>query len=569
MRIEWDVRVTMQDGVELATSVFVPSTTPAPAVLIRSPYGRNGALSTADLAAYARAGYAVVTQDVRGRFESHGSFTPFQTEAGDGAATIDWIAAQPWSSGEVFMTGESYVGATQWLAASTRLAALKAIAPAATAYDYYQRWCYQGGAFQLGFVLMWATAYLATADVPRYLASDGAQPELVGMLMAAADDLDSAYRRLPLTDQPALAQIAPYYHQWLGHPTHDDFWKQIVPLKAIAALEIPSLNIGGWYDVFLGGTLANYVGMRESSSHTGKRPRLMIGPWAHGAVSGEFAEERFGLMGNQASLLMAEQQVAFFDSVRAETQLAPPPVRLFVMGSNEWHDAQDWPLPDTAFTPYYLHSSGQAGANTDDGNLSLLQPDDEPADAYRYDPRDPVPTIGGQSFLPGLLVCANAGPRDQRSIEDRQDVLCFSTGPLKSPLTVIGPVSLVLYVSSTATDTDFTGKLVDVHPDGRAVILTEGILRARYRESYEAPTPLRPDETYQLTIDLVATANVFRAGHRIRLEVSSSNFPRFDRNTNTGGTIAEETESDFVTAVNSVYHDASRPSHLVLPIVAT
>ncbi len=573
MRIEWDLRVAMPDGVELATSIFVPATTPAPAVLIRSPYGRNGAVSAADIAIYARAGYAVVTQDVRGRYESQGTFFPFENEARDGAATIDWIAAQPWSSGEVFMTGESYVGVTQWLAASSHPTALKAIAPAATASDLYQRWCYQGGALQLGFLLMWATTYLAAADALRYLSSPEAQPELVAALMAAADDMDTAYRRLPLNDQPALAHIAPYYHQWIAHPTYDDFWKQSSPPDLHGGVEIPSLSIGGWYDLFLGGTLASYVAMRgQAGNRAGRRPRLMIGPWAHGALSGEYAEAQFGLMGNHASLSMTEQEVAFFDTVRAQSAGASesaPPVRLFVMGSNEWRDGDDWPLPDTVFTPYYLHSSGGAGSSTRDGGLSVLEPDDEPPDTYRYDPGDPVPTVGGQSFLPGLLVCANAGPRDQRSVEERPDVLCFTTSPLDSPLTVIGPVSLVLYVSSSAADTDFTGKLVDVHPDGRAVILTEGILRARYRASFETPTPLQADEVYQLTIDLVATANVFHAGHRIRLEISSSNFPRFDRNTNSGGTIADETEADFVIATNTVYHDAPRPSHLLLPITAT
>lgn len=573
MKIDWDVFISMPDGTKLATSVFVPSRVPAPTVLIRSPYGRNGTLTAADVAAYARAGYAIVTQDVRGRFESQGTFSPFEAEALDGAAAIDWIAAQPWSSGEVFMTGESYVGATQWLAASAHPPALQAIAPAATASNYHQGWCYQGGAFQLGFALMWANTYLAAADAPRYLASDGAQPELVGALMAAADEMDAAYARLPLTDQPALAQLAPYYHQWLAHPTYDAYWQGTAPQEAHATIDIPSLNVGGWYDVFLWGTLANYVGMaHHGGSETARRPRLLIGPWAHGAVSGEFAEQQFGLMGNQASLYLTELEIAFFDSVRAAPHDPPaptPPVRLFVMGANEWRDAEDWPLPETVFTPYYLHSSGAAGASSEDGNLTLLEPNDEPADTYRYDPADPVPTVGGQSFLPGLLVCANSGPRDQRCVEDRPDVLCFTTAPLDSALTVIGPVSLELYVSSTARDTDFTGKLVDVHPDGRAVILTEGILRARYRASLEAPTPLEPGEVYQVTVDLVATANVFGVGHRIRLEVSSSNFPRFDRNTNSGGTIADETEADFVVAANTVHHDALRPSALILPITAT
>jgi uncharacterized protein len=208
-----------------------------------------------------------------------------------------------------------------------------------------------------------------------------------------------------------------------------------------------------------------------------------------------------------------------------------------------------------------------AGASPSDGELSYEKPADEPPDAYLYDPRDPVPTTGGQTFLPGFLIGANSGPRDQRGIEQRRDVLCFTTRAFEHDTQVIGPVTLVLFASSSAIDTDFTGKLVDVHPDGRALVLTEGIIRARYRDSLSEPTPLEPGMAYELTIDLQATANVFKRGHRLRLDISSSNFPRFDRNTNTGGVIAEEDESEFVVAVNRVFHDRERPSHLLLPVI--
>jgi len=237
------------------------------------------------------------------------------------------------------------------------------------------------------------------------------------------------------------------------------------------------------------------------------------------------------------------------------------------MGIDQWRDEQDWPLPDTAFTPYYLHSGGGANTPAGDGALSTEAPGDEPADSYTYDPRDPVPTTGGATFLPGLFIAANAGPRDQRPLDDRRDVLTFATPPLERDTEVTGPIELVLYVASDARDTDFTGKLVDVHPDGRAELLTDGILRARYRDSMSEPSLLEPGTVYELRIDVWPTSNVFKAGHRIRLDVSSSNFPRFDRNTNSGGTIATDGPDDLVVAVNQVFHDREHPSHLVLPII--
>jgi uncharacterized protein len=274
------------------------------------------------------------------------------------------------------------------------------------------------------------------------------------------------------------------------------------------------------------------------------------------------------MAGSTAADVIGEQ-VRFFDRhVKGEQSLdAGPPVRIFVMGANVWRDEDDWPLPDTRFTAYYLHSGGRANTADGDGALATQPPEDEPADAYTYDPRDPVPTVGGQTLMPGFWVSANAGPRDQHEVERRRDVLCYTTAPLEQDTEVTGPIELVLYASSSARDTDFTGKLVDVDPDGRAVILTDGILRARYRSSLSAPELLDPGEIYELHIDLWATANVFKAGHRIRLEVSSSNFPRFDRNTNTGGAIAHERDGDMVSADNRVFHDATRPSHVLLPLI--
>jgi uncharacterized protein len=567
------IHIPMRDGVDLVADLYLPDEIPAPAVLLRMPYGRRFAIALADLAAFIDAGYAVVLQDTRGRFASEGEFEPYVQEVGDGEDTVGWVAAQAWSNGEVVMTGASYWGATQWLAAKAAPPALKAIAPIQTGSDYYDGWTYQGGALQLGFLLHWTTIFLTIPDIQRQLGKPGVGPEIIGELISFDAAVEDAYREMPLVTATPFKDVAPYYRRWLEHPKYDEFWSSIAPHESYEKVEVPSFNIGGWYDLFLGGTLANFVGMKQRGAGDAARsPRLLIGPWAHGPMWGQFPEHQFGILASAAAARLTERQIAFFDEhleSRAPTGEPEPPVSIFVMGAEDWRTAADWPLPETDYRKFYLHSSGRAGALLEDGGLDEELPAAEPVDAYLYDPRDPVPTVGGQAFLPGLMVAANAGPRDQREVERRRDVLCFTTAPLTTDTTVIGPIELVLFASSSALDTDFTGKLVDVHPDGRAVGLTEGILRARFRETLEREIPLEPGKAYELSIDLVATANVFKAGHRIRLEVSSSNFPRFDRNTNTGGTIATESEADCVVAVNHVFHDRDRPSHLVLPLITT
>jgi putative CocE/NonD family hydrolase len=572
MKAAKNLVVRMRDGVGLATDVYrPPGDDAAPALVFRSPYGRDTSVQSPDLAAYMRAGYAVVVQDTRGRFGSDGTFNPFVDEPNDGEDTIAWVAGQDWCTGEVGMAGASYYGATQWMAAARRPGGLRAIAPQITSASYYEGWSYQGGAFQLGFLLCWTLGNLALPDVARLMGRGEAGPEDLATLVGAIDGIDDLYRRTPLSGLPLLEERAPYYLEWLAHPSDDEFWRRTAPRERYEEVSVPSFNIGGWYDCFLGGTLANYRGMKEhGGSGAARRPRLVVGPWAHGLMWGEFPDTRFGVSANSMFFNITNQQIQFFDQhLRGrESQLDEShPVTLFIMGANAWRAEEDWPLPDTQFTRYYLHSNGRAGGEENDGQLSQEPPDDEPADVYLYDPRDPVATLGGQTFLPGFLIGANSGPRDQRPVESRRDVLCFTTAPLQEELEVTGPVTLTLFASSSAVDTDFTGKLVDVHPSGRAVILTEGILRARYRNSMATPELMTPGETYELAIDLWATANVFKAGHRIRLEVSSSNFPRFDRNSNTGGTIAEERESDFVVAVNRVFHDRARPSYVTLPVI--
>ncbi|MBK6659006.1 MAG: CocE/NonD family hydrolase [Proteobacteria bacterium] len=574
--IEKNLSVAMRDGVSLATDVYRPAGDGAwPVVMLRLPYNKENPVLlflAGDILRVAQAGYAVVVQDCRGTFASGGAFDPYFQEAEDGADAIAWAAAQPWCSGAVGTMGASYYGATQWLAAGQTPPALRAMAPFITTDQYYDRWTYQGGAFQLGFMLQWCASTFALGETVRRLGQGRAGLAELGAAIAGGDGVAAAYEHLPLNSVPGLADLAPYYFDWLAHPSYDDYWRGAAPCEQYENITAPALNFGGWYDLFLGGTLANYTGMKaRGGSDTARRQqRLVIGPWVHGYNGGVYAERNFGLMAMDAVADVTAMQIRWFDHwLKGEANGVPDdkPVKLFIMGLDAWREEADWPLPDTCFEKWYLHSDGRANTAAGDGVLSPQAPRAETPDTYLYDPRDPVRTCGGATFLPGLFIAANAGPRDQRAVESRADVLCYTSAVLAEDTEITGPVSLTLYVSSSALDTDFTGKLVDVHPDGRAMILTDGILRARYRESLSTPTLMQPGTVYELVIDMIATANLFRAGHRIRLEVSSSNFPRFDRNTNSGGVIAEESADDFVVATNRVWHDERHPSHVVLPVI--
>jgi putative CocE/NonD family hydrolase len=570
--IEKNVVVAMRDGTELATDVYRPDSDERyPVLLQRTPYSKDAPALFAgwlNVMRTVQSGYVLVVQDTRGRFLSQGEFVPFDTEGADGADAIAWAAAQQWSTGAVGMVGGSYLGGAQWLAAAEAPAALRAIAPAVASDQFYDGWTYQGGALQLGFVLYWALGSLGTAELVRR-----SEPNLhqdLERLVDAIESPDQLFRRLPTADVEELAQIAPYYREWLSHPSYDSYWAATATREAQRRVTVPALNIGGWYDLFLAGTIANYLGMKVNGANEISRSgqRLVIGPWAHGTATGWFPEQSYGTFAGAESSDLTGVQLAWFDShLKGLDTLSEHPVRLFIMGANIWRDEPDWPLPDTEYIDYFLHSEGAANTSSGDGTLSNKPPSEEPADRYVYDPQNPVPTVGGATFLPGLFIGANAGPRDQRSVESRDDVLCFTSDALPEPVEVTGPVELVLYVSSSAVDTDFTGKLIDVYPDGRAENLCEGIQRVRYRDSLSHPVLMEPGNVYEIRVDLVATANVFASNHRIRLEVSSSNFPRFDRNSNTGGVIAEEPAQAYRAATNQIHHNAEHPSRLVLPVI--
>jgi len=547
VRVERDVAIPMRDGVVLRADVYrPPGERPAPAVVSRTPYDRSFSLTppaALDPERATSAGLALVCQDVRGQHGSDGVFYPFRSEGPDGHDTVEWVASRPWCNGAVGMAGRSYTAATQWLAAAARPPHLRAIAPIVVGSDYYEGWVYQGGAFQLGFNLFWV--HLMTSGRRKV-------------------SLDEQYRHLPLTDPPLLEEspAGGFYRDWLAHPTADDYWKALAINRHYDRVEVPALNVGGWFDIFLGGTLENFASMRREGGSPAARAgtRLLIGPWAHGSTYGAYPDHGFDEFSPADRIDLTELQLRFFASHLGGERHGDeePPVRLFVMGENRWRDEDEWPVTRAREERWYLH---------EDGLLSPTPPDQEPADEYIYDPREPAPTIGGPTSLPGKLLRTNSGPLDQRRVEERADVLVYSSEPLERPLEVTGPLTLVLHAATTAVDTDFVGKLCDVAPDGVSRILAEGVLRARYREGYERPRPVEPGAVLEYRIDLVATCNVFLPGHRVRLCVTSSSFPRFDRNANTGNPLGTDTEADLRPARQTVFHDAERPSYVVLPLV--
>ncbi len=574
IKTEVGVAVPMRDGVVLHADVYRPeSDAKRPVLLQRTPYNKNmppARTAALDALRAASHGYAVVVQDTRGRYSSGGEFYPFRHEIEDGYDTVEWCASQPWSTGKVGMFGRSYVGATQWLAALSGHPALAAIAPGLTASDYHEGWTYQGGAMAWGFAVSWTLSALTMANLGNISRNNDVPAGTRERLLEAIDNMEESFKFLPPKDFPHLqGGLADYFYDWIAHNRPDDYWGHWRIEDHHRRLNVAVFNIAGWHDIFLKGSLRNFRGMREegATEDVRSKQRLIVGPWHHATPGPEVSGEvYFGLMASDVAVDMNAQHLRFFDRWLKGTENnleSEPPVRIFVMGENRWRDENEWPLERTQYIPYYLHSEGRANEASGDGSLSTMACGSEPPDVYVYDPRCPVPTRGGglccsNGFLPG-------GAFDQGEIESRPDVLVFTSSPMTSSMEVTGPVSLVLYASSSAVDTDFTAKLVDVAPCGCARNLTDGIIRARYRDSLSEPSFIEPGKVYKYEVDLVATSNVFLPGHSIRLEVSSSNFPRFDRNPNTGGEPSEEAE--LKPALQTIVHDAQRPSHLVMPVI--
>lgn len=557
---EKNVPMKTRDGALLRADIYRPMVDEKlPVLLQRNPYNKDrwesGSWSSHSPVRLANQGYVVIIQDTRGRYASDGDFYPFLHEIADGYDTVEWAGGLPYSNGKVGMFGSSYVGVTQWLASLDHPPHLAAVFPVMTSSDYYDGWIFRGGALEFWFSGSW-TNMLAVHTMTRQSSRQIAMPKWMETLPL------SDY---PMAAAPNVSTLAPYFRDWLDHESDDEFWSRWSVEKSHSKLKVPAYHLGGWYDIFLQGTLKNFQRLKQL--HPEVPHYLTIGPWNHsGPRPHRVGELDFGT----ESDLDTDGELLEWADLMLKQKLNRlthrTPVRIFVMGKNVWRDEEQWPLLRAVPQNYFLHSVRGAQGASGDGVLDLQSPANELADAFTYDPSNPVPTLGGP------LCCSReaingAGPFDQNRVEARVDVLVYSTHPLLEEMEVTGPVHVVLYVGSDAPDTDFTAKLVDVHPDGRAYNLAEGILRMRRREGLARLAPkLQKDKVYRIEIDLVATSNVFTVGHRIRLEVSSSNFPRFDRNLNTGEPL--KTARRMRNAHNRVFHTSSYPSHLVLPIVA-
>jgi putative CocE/NonD family hydrolase len=580
--IDFDIEAQMRDGTTLRANVYRPIGDGRwPVLLTRLPYGKDLPLGSSmlDPTQVARRGYVVIVQDTRGRFMSEGEWVPFVNEALDGVDTIEWAAQLPYSNGIVGMYGNSYVGFTQWSSAVLQPPALKALAPVQTWNDPFNGVLFRGGALELGSSGSWQLMMGLDELMRRHRGNPQALGRSIYLLAKEIDALGKeGYGFLP------LGEFGPFKRHDIAQAFFENFSRPMDPEHPMTqpllitgkqeSVFVPTLNVGGWYDIFLQDTIDSYKFMRErGSTPEARQSKLLIGPWAHGAFDNPIGEMNFGI-GSIAAFIdlqidLMGFQVRWFDHWLKGIDtgmLNEAPIKLFVMGTNVWRDEQEWPLARAVETRYYLHSNGRANSLHGNGYLTTDQPDlEEPyADNFDYDPANPVMTRGGALLLSPEY---RAGPIDQRPTENREDVLVYTSGELKEDLEVTGQIKVHLWAISSAPDTDFVARLVDVHPDGYAQNLTDGIIRARYRNAAlgENASLIEPGRGYEYEIDLWATSNVFRAGHRIRLDVTSSNFPRWDRNPNTGHEFG--VDSELAVAHQTILHDREHPSNVVLPIV--
>jgi len=569
IRVDRDIPLTMRDGVVLRADVYRPDDSEKhPAILVRTPYGKLMSAESDFLSAVQAAfgGYAFVIQDTRGRFASEGEFMPGAPEGLDGYDTIEAVAAEPWCDGNVGTFGGSYLGRNQWQAAIEDPPHLKAMAPQITTSGPLSD-SRLGGPVDLEQAVSWFAA-MAVDMLERQRREGKDVAEARRMLDRARFNLREVYEYLPLKDAPyfKFPGLSEAFNVRMtdalppGLKTEEDLHWPYHKVK------VPCFHAAGWYDLFTGSLFRNFLGMREQGGSEVAREGqyVLCGPWAHGAnLLAYVGGLHFGPAGAGVATFIMERHLTFFDKYLRGIEGRPmAAVRYFVMGRNRWHNADTWPLPETEWQRFFLHSKGRAATAAGDGFLSRDAPSDEPPDIYVYDPRFPVPTVGGRVLAAGTLV---PGPFDQSRVEKRSDVLCYTTPELTEELEVTGPLVLHLFASTSAVDTDFVAKLVDVHPDGAAYNVSEGCLRAKCRKSVLRPEPVTPGEVYEFIIDLAATGIVFGRGHRIRIDVTSSNFPRIDRNMNTGNAFGEDRQG--VPAVQTVYHQAEYASYIDLPVI--
>jgi putative CocE/NonD family hydrolase len=544
------VAIPMRDGVKLYADVYRPAKEGKyPVLVIRTPYGVQREGVHQGCIRFAQNGYAVVNNDVRGRYESEGKWDPFRNEARDGYDVIEWAARQPWSTGKVATEGGSYLGHVQWAAASQNPPHLVAGMPMVASTSIYHNWAYLGGAFRLSFNFGWGVVRMPFRIMyPQTWHTDKSVPE--------EWRYENILKHVPLRngDLESSNTEVTHYRDWIRHQSYDSYWKEISDQERFSNIKVPMHTTGGWFDIFLQGTINGFTGMRKQggSEKARRESKMIVGAWGHGA-SRRFGARDFGPTANRE---LFERQLQWYDHYLKGVDNGidrEPPVEIFFMGVDKWFKAQDWPLPGTRYTEFYL---------TANRGIATQKPANDGSDQYTYDPRNPVPTLGGNNCCGTPTV---AGPQDQRPLEKRPDVLSYSSEALKSALAIAGPVKMKLWAATDGRDTDWMVKLIDVQPDGAAYNIAEGILRARFRNGLDKIELLTPNQPYEFEVDLIGTANVFLPGHRIRVDITSSNFPQFDRNPNTGADLGASAE--LRAARQTIYFSPQRPSRIVLPVV--
>ena len=564
----------LRDGSITYVDVFRPDVADKfPALLSRTASNKSsqsGRFEDLDPIKAASSGYAVVIQDVRGRHSSGGDFYAFVNEIDDGHDSVEWVANQSWSNGRVGMYGKFYSGASQWMAAKSKPKSLGCIAPGFTASNYQDGWIWRRGAFELESNLSWTLGELTTGNWENLSRRLFLSQDYLDRLVDYNKDTQNIYNNILLADIPEIRTLAPYYFDWLNHPEYDSYWQRISIEESHSSIDIPSFNYGGWFDSRIGGTIRNYTRMSElGGSEVARRgQRLLIGPWVN---SGDpyltsIASPSYGFKSSIGDVDLQSQILRYYDHWLKDQDngvAEDKPVKLFVMGENEWRYEETWPLSRASEVNYYIHSDGRANTLNGDGKLTVDLPHGEPPDVYVYNPIDPVPSIAGDTCCDAAFL--TSGAIDQRSIEVRHDVLVYTSSTLERDTEITGPVSMILYASTSAVDTDFTVKLVDVGHCGCAMKIADGIIRTRYQLVQDSANPTAAGDVCEYSIDLRATSNLFKRGHKIRIEVSSSNYPKYDRNTNTGNDIVSSQK--VVSAMQPIYHSNEYPSHIKLPFV--
>jgi putative CocE/NonD family hydrolase len=561
-----------RDGKRLLSDIYRPEgVESAPVLVRRTPYGsRNNDLADKFTEAdfYASHGYLTVVQNTRGRFGSEGVWYPFVYEANDGYDAIEWAAQLPGSNGRVGTFGQSYGALVQYLAASQRPEHLITCIPVSAPLAAFENYWYQRGALELS----WTLSYFLNMALGA-LSGSGDAGRVARLEALKADPSvrfsplkDEALRRVPLADWiDTFGDTAPFLSDVLHHSADGAYWWAVDMRRQFRNVDVPMLHLGSWYDIANWDTPQYFNGLREQamSGRARENQAMIMGPWAHLLPYSQPTSRGTGDIdfGPEAATSLIAVQLAWFDHYLKDDgqDLPRAPVRIFVMGENRWRDEKQWPLERTSFTAFYLHSAGSANTADGDGTLTTEAPGPEAPDRYRYDPDNPVPTAGGR-YVGG-------GVDNQAKNQARQDVLVYTAMPQDSPVEITGPVDACLHVSTDGTDTDFVAVLCDVHPDGFVQNLAEGIVRGRFRDSFDDPQPMRPNMVYELRVPLGNVSHVVAVGHRLRLHVTSSNFPRWDRNTNTGDPINKATR--IRVAEQTLLHDNQRPSRLILPVVPT